>query len=762
MAPKSKTASQNLNSIVATSQQSRFHTETLDTTLEIDLKGVTISIGERELISSSHLRLKQGSGKSTLLTAIADKLIPGLSPSIRILLLSQVEDSARATDGVESVSVLEHVVKGDKERQAAVEEFEGTFAFYCGYGPLTKATETTSLRETQRIVYELRLDARRRELQEAKKVASRRSGTRGKDARLEEIKAEENLKNAELLLENVDTADIEPDIMNQALDMLQNIQVTLELLETSSTEARAASILSGLGFTQEMVEGPYTSLSGGWRSRCSLATSLLVHSDVLLLDEPSNFLDLEAIIWLEGFLSSQSRTLVLISHDQDFLNNVVEETIILRNKKLEYFEGTPAAFETNERKKAKQLTSAQEALDKKREHVCCVTGVPIRYKAKESAKKTGDENRMRMVKSRQKKLDERWGAETSAKGTRFKLNRDMVGYFNSNRMDMESVVTEPRIKINIESPEKLRTAGDLIHFDAVEYRFPKAKKPFLEDITFTINQGGRCALVGDFVDPAVLFLRLTFDPGANGQGKSTIAKLIMGTLKPTKGNIVRHPLLKIGYYGQHSVEELSGPKAQSTSGKPVTALSYFMEHFAAQGETVVEQDARKCLGSFGLQGKIASDTPLVQLSGGQKVRLAIALIVFIPPPLLLLDEVTTHVDFHTIQALATALKTFSGAIIIITHDRWFPAPLLLAHGSFFHPYRWFSRVVIEGESLRQATQVDDASDESSSEEEDDATPPGKTYRVGGGKLKLMEKGMAQYVGIIERRLAKKKREDAKT
>ncbi|KAF7352440.1 Iron complex transport system ATP-binding protein [Mycena venus] len=732
MAPKAKAApktSLTSNPIIATSQQSRFHAETLDTTLEIDLKGVTISIGERELITSSHLRLKQGirfglvgrngSGKSTLLTAIADKLIPGLSPSIRILLLSQVEDSVRATDTPDagSISVLEHVVKGDKERQAAVEEFEGTYMY-------TFATETTSLRETQRIVYTLRLDARRRELLEAKKVASRRSGARGKDARLEEIKAEENLKQAEILVESADTAEIEPDIMNQALDMLQNVQVTLELLETSSTEARAASILSGLGFTQEMIEGPYTSLSGGWRSRCSLATSLLVHSDVLLLDEPSNFLDLEAIIWLEGFLSSQSRTLVLISHDQDFLNNVVEETIILRNKKLEYFEGTPAAFEVNERKRAKQLTGAQEALDKKREHI-----EKSIQQGKESAKKTGDDNRMRMVKSRQKKLDERWGAETSAKGTRFKLNRDMVGYFNSNRLDMEQVVTEPRIKINIESPEKLRTAGDLIHFDAVEYRFPKAKKPFLEDITFTVSQGGRCAFVGQ-----------------NGQGKSTIAKLIMGKLKPTKGNIVRHPLLKIGYYGQHSVEELSGSQTQSSSGRPVTALSYFMEHFEAKGETVVEQDARKCLGSFGLQGKIASDTPLVQLSGGQKVRLAIALIVFIPPALLLLDEVTTHVDFHTIQALATALKTFTGAIIIITHDRW------------------FSRVVIEGESLRHAAPDDDASDESSSEEDEDdvGAPPGKTYRVGGGKLKLMDKGMAQYVGLVERKLARKKREEPKT
>ncbi|KAJ6561577.1 P-loop containing nucleoside triphosphate hydrolase protein [Mycena vulgaris] len=722
MAPKAK-ATPNL--ISATSQQSRFHTETLDTSLEIDLKAVTISIGERELISASHLRLKQGiryglvgrngSGKSTLLSAIADKLIPGLSPSIRILLLSQVEDSARATEnpGVESINVLEHVVKGDKERQAAVEEFE----------VLTKAVESTSLRETQRIFYGLRLEKRRHELREAKKVASRRSGARGKDARLEEIKAEENLKKAEILLEGVDTADIEADIMTHALEMLQDVQVTLELLETSSTEARAATILSGLGFTQEMMEGPYTSLSGGWRSRCSLATSLLVHSDVLLLDEPSNFLDLEAIIWLEGFLSSESRTLVLISHDQDFLNNVVEETIILRNKTLEYFEGTPAAFEVNERKERKRLTGAQEVLDKKREHIekSIQQGIA-------SAKKTGDENRQRMVKSRQKKLDERWGAETSAKGTRFKLNRDMAGYHNSNRAEVDKVLTEPRVKISIASPEKLRTLGDLIHFDAVEYRFPKAKKAFLEDITFTINQGGRCAFVG-----------------ANGQGKSTLAKLIMGTLKPTKGAIIRHPLLKIGYFSQHSVEELSGPLTRTSSDGPVTALSYFTEYFEAKGETVVEQDARKCLGSFGLQGKIASDTPLSQLSGGQKVRLAIALIVFIPPPLLLLDEVTTHVDFPTIQALAAALKTFTGGIIIITHDRW------------------FSRVVIEGESLRHATQDDEESDDSSSEDEDDVTtPPGKTYRVGGGKLKLLEKGMAQYVAFVERKLARKKREDAKT
>nr|GAT52830.1 iron complex transport system ATP-binding protein [Mycena chlorophos] len=728
MAPNSKPTP---SLITAVSQQSRFHTETLDTSLEVDLKGVTISIGERELITNSHLRFKNGvryglvgrngSGKSTLLSAIAERLIPGLNPSIRILLLSQVEDSARATVG-ETVSVLEHVVKGDKERQAAMAQFE----------VLTKAVESTSLRETQRIVYRLRVEKRTQELQDARKVASRRSGARGKVARQEEIEAEENLKKAEQLLANVADAEIETDIMNQALEMLQQVQVTLELLETETTEARAATILSGLGFSQEMMDGAYTALSGGWRSRCSLATSLLVQSDVLLLDEPSNFLDLEAIIWLEGFLGSQSRTLVLISHDQAFLNHVVEETIILRNNKLEYFEGTPAAFEVAERKKAKHLTGMQEALDRKREHI-----EKSIQQGKESAKKTGDENRQKMVKSRQKKLDERWGLERSAKGTKFKLNRDMVGYFESNRVEIEKPTLEPPVKIKIENPEKLRTIGDLLHFDAVDFRFPKAKKPFLEGITFTVNQGGRCAFVG-----------------ANGQGKSTIAKLIMGKLQPTKGTITRHPLLKIGYFSQHSVEELSAPQP-SADGSPVTALSYFLRHFADQGTQVPEQDARKCLGSFGLQGRTASDTLLTQLSGGQKVRLALALVVFIPPPLLLLDEVTTHVDFPTIRALAKALRGFSGAIVIITHDRW------------------FSRVVVERESMRhmepEDSDDDGAGDDESDEDEEDVydakgkgkAPPGKTYRVGGGKLKEMEKGMAQYVGLVERKLARQKREEEK-
>ncbi|GAA5882378.1 hypothetical protein JCM3774_004325 [Rhodotorula dairenensis] len=714
-------------------QQSRFWTDTLTSGVEIDLKDVSIAVGrpgasardQREVLNGAHVRLKQGvryglvgrngTGKSTLFRALADKLIPGINPTTRILLLSQVDDTIRGTRDSETgdeVSVLEHVVNGDKELLRARQRHHA----------LTRAVESTSPLETARIVNRLRLEDRERDLVSAQLVALRRSGARGKAAREEELEAERQVERARHSLERVDlgddndgaaanAADDPVDCLAAANEMLDAVQTTLDLLENSTASARAASILVGLGFSQQMIDGPYRALSGGWRSRCSLATSLLVQSDVLLLDEVTNFLDLEATIWLERYLCAETRTLVVTSHDTAFLSAVVEETIILRNQQLKYFEGTPAAFDANEKKEYLRATKDQAALDKKRMHV----EASIR-KGKASAKATGDENRARMVKSREKKLEERWGLEQSAKGGRFKLNRDLVGYHTSRRGEIEIEAPERDVKIKLEDPPALRTLGDLVHFDHVEFRHPRAPKPLLSDVTFTVQQGGRLAFVG-----------------ANGQGKSTLAKLIMGELAPTRGSIIRHPLLKIGYFSQHSVEDLS------VAGN-TTALAYFLEQFQARGMQVEEQAVRACLGSFGLGGRLASDVPLSQLSGGQKVRLAFALIVFHPPPLLLLDEVTTHVDFATVKALALALRNWTGAIVLITHDRW------------------LSRVVVEGESLRVASGVDDSelSDGEDSEDTDDegGTKFGATWRVGTGKIKLMEKGMQGYVAMVERKVAK--------
>ncbi|KDE04265.1 hypothetical protein MVLG_05293 [Microbotryum lychnidis-dioicae p1A1 Lamole] len=702
--------------IHCTSQQSRFHTETISIhSLEIDIKDVTVSVGPNDLIVTSHLRLKEGkrdglvgrngSGKSTFFEALNQKLIPGLPSELRILLLSQVQDSNRATEEAaqDKISVLEHVIRGDKERTKALHELEA----------LTKAIESPSVSEMTRIVYEIELPRRRIELVEARSIALRRSGTRGKEAREQEILAEQRVREAEERVEQVGSVETDPEILAKATEMLLDAQNKVDLLEASTTTARASSILTGLGFSLEMQQGPYSTLSGGWRSRCALATSLLVNCDVLLLDEVSNFLDLEAVIRLERHLINEPRTMVLISHDQEFLNSVVEETIVLRKQKLKYFDGTPAAFELNERKERKKLIGQKEALDRKKEHLSSILDAKPQGIA--SAKKTGDENRRRLVKSRQKKLDERFGLEQSEKGTRFKLNRDRAGYHLTNRDDILFEDQESKIRLRIPDPEKLRTLGSLIHFDGVEFRHPRQKVPLLEDVTFTVDQGGRCA----FVD-------------ANGQGKSTLARSIMGELKSTTGKIERHPLLKIGYFSQHSVEELT--LAQNTqglslsTGRPTTALSYFLDHFKAKGETVLEQEVRACLGSFGLQDKTASDTPLGQLSGGQLVRLAIALIIYHPPPLLLLDEVTTHVDLATIKALAVALKHYQGGTL----------------------------KQASGVTQDDGVDEEDDDDEDSSDEEGVVT--GNNYCVGGGKIKLIEGGMNKYVSLVERKLARKQRE----
>lgn len=192
-----------------------------------------------------------------------------------------------------------------------------------------------------------------------------------------------------------------------------------------------------------------------------------------------------------------------------------------------------------------------------------------------------------------------------------------MGYYGlTMRSGIEIEDLGPKVKITIPNPEKLRTLGDLVHFENVSFRYPKAAKPVVENVTFTVDQGGRCALIGAVCFPSVLFRDIVpmLNHPQNGQGKSTLAKLVLGELSPTTGTIVRHPLLKIGYFSQHSVEEFSSVE------KHVTALEYFLDHFDRKGDKVPEPEARACLGTFGLGGKIASDTPVIMLSGGQKVR----------------------------------------------------------------------------------------------------------------------------------------------
>lgn len=204
---------------------------------------------------------------------------------------------------------------------------------------------------------------------------------------------------------------------NEALDLLERCTEILKDREADTLVTRAHVILHGLGFTEEMIQGPYKYLSGGWKCRLALASALLQTTDVLLLDEPVNYLDLPSVLWLENYIMESTQTIVTVAHDIDFMNNVTEELIVLKDKALIYFDGNLTEYEKTKKEKEKHAIRQQESLDKRRDQI-----EKSIQEGKKQARKTGDENRQRMVKSREKKLEDRWGVERNAAGHRFKVS----------------------------------------------------------------------------------------------------------------------------------------------------------------------------------------------------------------------------------------------------------------------------------------------------------------------------------------------------
>ena len=331
--------------------------------------------------------------------------------------------------------------------------------------------------------------------------------------------------------------------------------------------------------------------------RCMLATALTQTSDIIILDEPTNFLDLLGIIWLQRYLldlrENSNATLVLVSHDRDFLDAVCEEVIILRDKKLTYFNGNLSSFETDRRHQVLRLSRMQDAQDRQVAHMEKTIQNNIKV-----GKKTGDDNKLRMAKSRQKKVDERMGMQVSATGGRFKLNRDHAGFHNSARADIEIPTEDRAVNMAFPSAPELRFPGSLISLEKVSFQYSKAaSKPVLQDIDLVLHMGDRVGVVG-----------------LNGCGKSTLIQLLADETKPSRGSISRHSRLRLGYYSQHAVEKL---QSLGHTQPTLTALSMLMEKAEAG---FLEPQARQLLGSMGLTGRIASDVPISKLSGGQLVR----------------------------------------------------------------------------------------------------------------------------------------------
>ena len=485
---------------------------------------------------------------------------------------------------------------------------------------------------------------------------------------------------------------------------------------SSGAEAKARSVLLGLGFSQESVDQPMARLSGGWKTRCSLASALCQSADLLLLDEPTNFLDLPSIIWLEQYIQElgPSVTVLVVTHDRTFADGIADELLVMRNLGLERFRGNISTYELERIKKYKYLSRMKDAQDKQKKHIQSTIDQNVK-----AAKRAGDDKKLKQAASRKKKLDERMGMEASAKGGRFKLNQDLAGWHNTNRAEIEVPNFDPPVRFTVPtSPADLRFPGALLSFEKVSFAYATKKQvPILQEVDLTIHMGERVGICG-----------------RNGCGKTTLVSLAMAgkgastiSLKPTAGNITRHTRAKFGLYSQQAAEELNSVAAEKPE---LTALSHLMEY---AGTELAEKDARGLLSSVGLTGRTASDVPITLLSGGQKVRLAIAKLMWTPPHLLILDEVTTHLDIDTIEALVSALRKYEGAILVVTHDRF------------------FMRCVVEGESPKAIAKTSRAEDEDeaeeSSDEEEDAARVSVVYRMFKGKLKKLDGGMLQYEEI---------------
>nr|WP_244981192.1 ATP-binding cassette domain-containing protein [Cupriavidus alkaliphilus] len=365
--------------------------------------------------------------------------------------------------------------------------------------------------------------------------------------------------------------------------------------------ARAEALLLGLGFTLAQVSQPVASFSGGWRMRLNLAQALMCPSDLLLLDEPTNHLDLDAIVWLEDWLARYPGTLVMISHDREFLDAICNVTVHIENQQLRRYGGNYTLFETL---RLQQMAQQQAAYVRQQKEIAHLESFITRFKAKAT--------KARQAQSRVKALEkmERLAPVHVAAGFAFEFR-------------------EPDAAPN-----------PMMVLDGVDCGYAEADPPvtILHNLALSIQNGQRIGLLG-----------------ANGQGKSTLVKTLAGTQDPLEGNLRLGKGLQIGYFAQHQLETLRDHDSA-------------LQHLARLAPDVREQELRDFLGSFNFRGDMAT-TPIEPFSGGEKARLALALIVWQKPNLLLLDEPTNHLDLDTREALTMALAQFEGTLILVSHDR---------------------------------------------------------------------------------------------
>ncbi|VIO88985.1 Uncharacterized protein BM_BM3436 [Brugia malayi] len=392
---------------------------------------------------------------------------------------------------------------------------------------------------------------------------------------------------------------------------LKEVTDELKNINADAAEPKARRILAGLGFTKTMQEKPVEAFSGGWRMRISLARALFLEPTLLMLDEPTNHLDLNAVIWLDNYLQMWKKTLLIVSHDQGFLDSVCTDIIDLQDQKLYYYKGNYSAFKKMKDQKMREHMKAFETQQKQ---------LAAMKKSGKSSKQAVEEMKNRL-QNKQNKVNK------SKKGSSV-----MTDEVSAAPVELLQKIKEYNVKFTLPDPTKLPPPVLGLHGVTFGYK----DQMLFKNLDFGVDMDSRIAIVGP-----------------NGVGKSTLMKLLAGKIEPQEGEVRKHRQLRIGWFDQHANEVLNGEQ---------TPIEYLITKFR-----IDYQDARKRLGTVGLPSS-THNVKIKDLSGGQKSRVALAELALGAPDLLILDEPTNNLDIESIHALAEAIENFGGGVVMVTHD----------------------------------------------------------------------------------------------